>query len=76
MLCLFVLLKLYPLDSLTLGIQGIFLYNDNATWKNLRLRLRIKVAENRNSRILLDTSCKRADAFFKIKKQPVGAVGW
>jgi hypothetical protein len=51
------LLKPSPLDSLTLGIQGIFLYTDNATLENLRLRLQIKVAENFYPRILPDMSC-------------------
>ncbi len=67
MLCSFVTLNLNPLNSLTLGIRGIFLYNNNATWETSRLWLRVKVAENRYLGISPDMSCERVDAFFKIK---------
>ena len=67
MLCSFVTLNLNPLNSLTLGIRGIFLYNNNATWETSRLWLRVKVAENRYLGISPDMSCERVDAFFKIQ---------
>jgi len=75
----FVLLSLDPLDSLTLRrleFEGFFYIIKIQSWKYSRLWLRIKVAEKCIWEFRRISLAEEWIRFFKIKKQPVGVVGW